>query len=410
MKEEGGNFTFSARAFKNPTQILTVLATLMGCASSKDTAASGAIGTGDVKLVANLAPSPTKLSPASLKRQAAEAKAAEAKAAEAAEAAKEEAAKVMAATRLQAASRGKAGREIAENKKHACCNYRVNMKADNFGECLCGWMKASHSEDALATGLCKVADSALVSPGTLQRKFVQKEHAVCTRYEVNMGSINFGECKCGKPKAEHTAAALAAADTSNAANLTSPGTLQRKFLQKERAECSKYVVDMRASETAVCICGAPRSSHSVAALKGAADEGKANSKVVDDADVRKKFLQRERVECERYEVNLQSGEYGQCKNCGAARKEHTQTALAGAADAGKASARFVNSETVRAKFVQRDVVECASFALDLSEGVPFGTCTCGFPKAKHSEAAIRGAKRSSRSTVAAPAIVPTGSA
>ena len=140
--------------------------------------ASGAIGTGDVKLVANLAPSPTKLSPASLKRQAAEAKAAEAKAAEAAEAAKEEAAKVMAATRLQAASRGKAGREIAENKKHACCNYRVNMKADNFGECLCGWMKASHSEDALATGLCKVADSALVSPGTLQRKFVQKEHAV----------------------------------------------------------------------------------------------------------------------------------------------------------------------------------------------------------------------------------------
>ena len=353
----------------------------MGCSTSK---AASSLDHNDVKLVSNI------LSP---RTEAAKAFAAEERRLMQ-EAAELEAARGKAATRLQAASRGRAGRIRASNEKYPCNSYRVSTKAATFGNCVCGWPKAQHSEDALLNNRSGKDSATLTSPGTLQRKFLQKEKVQCARYEVDLHGADTGSCKhCGMARADHTASALAAADSSNAANLTSPGTLQRRFVQKEKVQCTKYVVDLNATTFGQCVCGSKRDDHTAAALKGAVDSGKENSKIQDERDVRAKFLQRDKVKCRQYEVNLSAGTMGECKNCGAPRREHTAQALAGAADAGKANAKVVDAEMVRKRFVQREEVQCREFQLDMNEGVPFGTCICGQPKSKHSDGAARGAVR-----------------
>ena len=48
--------------------------------------------------------------------------------------------------------------------------------------------------------------------GEVRAKMVQKEYAECTNYQVMMGdnSVAFGTCVCGRPRAEHSEAALQA--------------------------------------------------------------------------------------------------------------------------------------------------------------------------------------------------------
>ena len=233
----------------------------MGCASTKP---STAVSFDDVKLVTG---TPIEGAPHS----AASAEAALLKAE--IDAANRLQAEAGAATRLQAAARGKRDRKVAEARRHPCDSYCVNMKATDFGTCTCGHPKAMHSEAAMEAA-AETKQQTIFSPGTVMKRFVQKERAECTKYVVNMTSINFGECQCGRGKVDHTPAALAAADTSNAANLTSPGTLQAKFVRKEKVECDRYSVDLTAARTAQCHCGSLRTEHSAAAL-AAGDKAKA---------------------------------------------------------------------------------------------------------------------------------------
>ena len=262
----------------------------MGCASTKP---STAVSFDDVKLVTG---TPIEGAPHS----AASAEAALLKA------------EIDAANRLQAEA-GAATRLQAEARRHPCDSYCVNMKATDFGTCTCGHPKAMHSEAAMEAA-AETKQQTIFSPGTVMKRFVQKERAECTKYVVNMTSINFGECQCGRGKVDHTPAALAAADTSNAANLTSPGTLQAKFVRKEKVECDRYSVDLTAARTAQCHCGSLRTEHSAAAL-AAGDKAKAAN--VDAEALRKTFVQRDKAECVQFKVNLATGGFGECQNCDA---------------------------------------------------------------------------------------------
>ena len=354
----------------------------MGCASTKP---STAVSFDDVKLVTG---TPIEGAPHS----AASAEAALLKAE--IDAANRLQAEAGAATRLQAAARGKRDRKVAEARRHPCDSYCVNMKATDFGTCTCGHPKAMHSEAAMEAA-AETKQQTIFSPGTVMKRFVQKERAECTKYVVNMTSINFGECQCGRGKVDHTPAALAAADTSNAANLTSPGTLQAKFVRKEKVECDRYSVDLTAARTAQCHCGSLRTEHSAAAL-AAGDKAKAAN--VDAEALRKTFVQRDKAECVQFKVNLATGGFGECQNCGCARAAHSDAALAGAAG-GPRGSTSVNADAVRARFVQREKVDCAAFELDmLTEGVAFGTCKCGQPKAQHTDAAIRATVKAGRAS------------
>ena len=103
------------------------------------------------------------------------------------------AAQLDAATKVQAIARGKAAREKVELMKHACDNYRINMQAETFGECMCGWPKADHSKEALSKQAAP-KEKALRNSEDLRNRMVKRELAKCEKYVVNLQSANFGEC------------------------------------------------------------------------------------------------------------------------------------------------------------------------------------------------------------------------
>jgi len=96
---------------------------------------------------------------------------------------------------------------------------------------------------------------------------VQREKADCTEFRVNMDpSLPFGTCMCGRPRAEHTAAALAAKSGMGTTRADS-GELRKKMVQREKADCTEFRVNMDPSlPFGTCMCGRPRAEHTDAAL------------------------------------------------------------------------------------------------------------------------------------------------
>ena len=101
---------------------------------------------------------------------------------------------------------------LTYKEKASCTMYRVNLLSPNFGECMCGLPRASHSDEALKESAQQKGGAGRTTrrdENELRRKFVQREVVDCTRYEVDMSpGVQYGVCKCGKPRAEHSDRAL----------------------------------------------------------------------------------------------------------------------------------------------------------------------------------------------------------
>ena len=101
---------------------------------------------------------------------------------------------------------------LTYKEKASCTMYRVNLLSANFGECKCGLPRASHSDEALKENAQQKGGAGRTTrrdENELRRKFVQREFVACTRYEVDMSpGVQYGVCKCGKPRAEHSDRAL----------------------------------------------------------------------------------------------------------------------------------------------------------------------------------------------------------
>jgi hypothetical protein len=224
--------------------------------------------------------------------------------------------KLKAVLKMQAASRGKFAREKAKNLKEPCVHFLINIRADRDNECMCGWLKSEHKEEAMINArrgskweLLK--NATLINSNELRSRFVQKTKAACEKYEVNMQSINFGECICGLPRGEHSALALLAGGIKKDAGMgqVESAELRGRFVQKMYAPCTKYVVDMGASAVGMCVCGEPRANHSPSALKASVAEKTVVK--IDAEQVRKSFVQKEKVGCAKYEVNLEGQTLGE---------------------------------------------------------------------------------------------------
>lgn len=313
---------------------------------------------------------------------------------EAKAAAAQRAAEEKAATMVQKHMRSSIARAKVELMKHPCEEYRVNMEAANFGECMCGWPKADHATSAFVKKKKTLAPTK-VDSADLRNRFVKKAYCPCTAYRVNLESENFGECMCGEAKENHSPEALNAEKSRGKTDVDS-AEVRNRFVQKTRADCSLFEPDMRASVPfGTCKnCGQHRSEHADVALEAAAG-GKKGTTRMDSGEVRKKFLARTKADCELYEPDMSDGaQFGTCKNCGAHRSEHSDAALvAGTAKGGKFN-RAKSDAEVRKGFektsawADRDVCSCDKYVVDMSPGVPFGQCVCGEPKAKHSDAAL----------------------
>ena len=101
---------------------------------------------------------------------------------------------------------------LTYKEKASCTMYRVNLLSPNFGECMCGLPRASHSNEALKENAQQKEGAGRTTrrdENELRRKFSQREFVECTRYEVDMSpGVQYGVCKCGKPRAEHSDRAL----------------------------------------------------------------------------------------------------------------------------------------------------------------------------------------------------------
>jgi len=243
--------------------------------------------------------------------------------------------------------------------------------------CTCGCLKSDH----VVCGDCEpVGDSGICKCG-----FPKIDHSPCSHYRINMSAANFGDCKCGFGKDEHQASAFAGGAKKDLQKQTSAG-LRAGMLQKHYADCAKYRVNLESCNFGECMCGKPKAEHSPEALaKNAIAGQQAGTTNRDAGELRGKMVQRQKVECARYSPNLTSGEFGTC-TCGAKRAEHTDAALA--ADTGAKAAIKQDADDVRAGFVQRVVVDCIRFELNMDPSAGFGMCTCGAKRADHTDAAL----------------------
>jgi len=275
-------------------------------------------------------------------KRLAEAKQAAAKEAEAA------ARLVAAATVLQKTARGMAGRDKAANTSPptaaACKLFVVDTNAAVFGTCMCGFKKEGHSARALKGKSMKLSKKTSTE---LRAKMVQREKATCTEFKVNMDpSLPFGTCMCGRPRAEHTEAALRGGAVSLKLNKTGSAELRAKMVQREKVSCAAFRVSMDPSlPFGTCLCGAPRADHTEAALS--ADAGPKTLVKKTSTDVRAGMVQpEEKRGCTAFRVSMDpSLSFGTCV-CGQPRAEHTAAALS--AEAGPKSLVKKTSTDVRA--------------------------------------------------------------
>lgn len=116
---------------------------------------------------------------------------------------------------------------------------------------------------------------------------------------------------------------------------------------------------------------------------------------MDGEELRKTFVQKEKAECQRFVVNMHATRFGECL-CGRIRTEHTAEALVAVRGGNNST---VSAAELRKSFVHQVAASssaCDEYEIDMvSENVPFGQCVCGEPKAKHAESAFKSRSRSS---------------
>lgn len=213
-----------------------------------------------------------------------------------------EAAKRQAEAEAKQADKAKVEAAAKASLKRAepCDKYVLDTSAATFGDCTCGHAKSAHSAAALAAGQ---AEGGGKKAGAFMPKVEEKVSLACGDYRVDMTATRFGDCVCGFPKNEHTVAAAnargvelndhdkpadlrncppAARNGGRAARLAAQRALVNEKMSAVNGACDDYRVDVTAARFGDCAnCAQPKSSHSILATR----RGEAPSSV----EKKKKF-------------------------------------------------------------------------------------------------------------------------
>ena len=164
---------------------------------------------------------------------------------------------------------------FSRDEHSVCEEYRVNLEAATFAQtCKCGFAREQHATTVASPSRRRESED------DLRARFTHKEKASCAMYRVNLQSASFGECLCGLPKASHSDEAQKQnAQQKGGAGRTTrrdESELRSTFVQREYVECAHYEVDMAPGvQYGMCRCGKPRAEHSNRALQGGKPELKA---------------------------------------------------------------------------------------------------------------------------------------
>jgi hypothetical protein len=128
--------------------------------------------------------------------------------------------------------------------------------------------RSKHQMDLLHPGWNTQPAPSKPTPSPVQPPPPAAADGECTQYQIDMTASAFGQCKCGKPKSEHSDAALKGGNrTSTMGRPTTPPPAATAT-PASNGECEQYQIDMSASAFGQCKCGKPKGEHSDAALKG----------------------------------------------------------------------------------------------------------------------------------------------
>lgn len=150
-----------------------------------------------------------------------------------------------------------------------CKNYRLDTEGEKFGDCKCGWSKPSHKR--------KSANKANQALSELRNNNAQsddddddeeeKAKKPCKNYRLNTEAASFGECKCGWGKSAHLKNQKSQLHGA-AGRLHKSSNVDGMMFDEA---CDKFRLDTAATEFGVCKCGYKRPEHSAKGSNVAAD-------------------------------------------------------------------------------------------------------------------------------------------
>ncbi|GBG25116.1 Hypothetical Protein FCC1311_013342 [Hondaea fermentalgiana] len=136
-----------------------------------------------------------------------------------------------------------------------CKNYRVDTTADKFGTCKCGWDKTAHEtkgENKAAQALSRLR-SGKGNDGAFS-----SGDGPCQNFRVDVTADKFGMCKCGYHQSEHKEKAD---NPARRALQSLRSTSSSKPMTPDGKPCHNYVADVKADRFGMCVCGFHKSEH-----------------------------------------------------------------------------------------------------------------------------------------------------
>ena len=82
-----------------------------------------------------------------------------------------------------------------------CSNYQLDMKADQFGNCKCGFSKGAHGN--VPTIQARKSTTPNVVAAAVAAASGEKQAAPCSSFALDMTADTFGMCSCGYLRKEH---------------------------------------------------------------------------------------------------------------------------------------------------------------------------------------------------------------
>lgn len=142
-----------------------------------------------------------------------------------------------------------------------CQNYRVDLTATGFAICKCGYPRDAHGEkqENRASQVLSNFRKTQTSAGGGD-SLSNGSGKPCKLYRIDVTAQRFGDCKCGFPKDAHVEK-----DMNNAAKalkkLRSTQSAKDNFRARTGKPCDNYKVDTTAENFGTCLCGFPKDDH-----------------------------------------------------------------------------------------------------------------------------------------------------
>jgi len=230
--------------------------------------------------------------------------------------------------------------------KRACDAYEVNLAATEYGMCKCGFKKNEHVQSAAyraaprALGavyhpevkvpekkpISLVDTSSPMHPSaeTQEDESTESKAVPCDAFEVDLQAKEFGTCKCGFKKAQHSKSAQLAAPRRPSATAFPTVQLAEKQAQEERQR-EQEEAQRKATQEARAHQEFLEKERKIREMEGS-QEAVAQDPSTATGNQDSEPTNEGPKACDSYEIDLNAAEFGTCK-CGFKKTEHSKSAL-----------------------------------------------------------------------------------